>query len=93
MCLIPMESCWLNLGLEANHLGLGLGKNWAEPTRKVTKRQENTEWPENGKCLCIFDVDRTLTSRLGMDQWDPTPRRPIGNPKLWLRSYQVAGAL
>ena len=25
--------------------------------------QEKWEWPETGKCLCLFDLDRTLTSR------------------------------
>ena len=25
--------------------------------------QEKWEWPARGKCLCLFDVDRTLTSR------------------------------
>ena len=25
--------------------------------------QEKWEWPAAGQCLCLFDVDRTLTSR------------------------------
>eukprot|EP00434_Breviolum_minutum_P002164 symbB.v1.2.001906.t1/scaffold102.1/size330044/3 len=32
-------------------------------TSALADLQEKWEWPAAGQCLCLFDVDRTLTSR------------------------------
>lgn len=62
ICLIAMVQPWFRKS-ESFEALVWEARIEAEPTRKVTKRQEAYELPENGKCLCIFDVDRTLTSR------------------------------